>query len=72
MGHMPIDNLLKLNFSYFVVKLNHIFDVSMHHKTVVGLLPEPLVPMQYMFISDHSKGTRRISNTYNHDNNMGT
>ena len=41
-------------------------------ETVVGLLPEPLAPMQYMLISDHYKGTRRISNTYNHDNNMGT
>ena len=41
-------------------------------KTVVGMLPEPLAPKQYLIISDHTKGTRRISDTYNHDNNMGT
>ena len=40
-------------------------------ETVVGLLPEPSAPMQYMNISDHTKGTGRISDTYNNDNNMG-
>ena len=29
-GHMPIDNLLKLNVSYFVAKMNPIVDESMN------------------------------------------
>ena len=40
-------------------------------ETEVGLLAEPLAPKQYMNISDHTKGTRRISDTYKDDNNMG-
>ena len=41
-------------------------------KTVAGLLSEPLAPMQYIIISDHTKGTRAISDTYKHDDNIGT
>ena len=41
-------------------------------KTVVELLTEPLAPMQEMIISEHTKGNTWISDTYYHDNNMGT
>ena len=30
MGHMLIDNLLKLNVSYFVAKMNPVVDVSLN------------------------------------------
>ena len=33
MGHMPIDNLLKLNVIYYVAKINPIVDVSMNPST---------------------------------------
>ena len=33
LGHMPIDNLLKLNVNYFVAKMNPIVDKSMHIST---------------------------------------